>query len=294
MTREVEDRRRQLTRACRRSPAEWYEGPEGVGLRWATGCSSRWPGVDPRAPGGGGGAASSIRRRSGAGTEVRTPAGGVASGWVVAVTSGWSGSSRAGGRVRTVRLQMLATAPTDYPFPAPRLRATDTNTGSSSGRQDRARRVPGSGWKGSEVRRRPCQPVRVRSRRVPAEELGVDAPITHRWAASVGYTPDGLPILGKSGTASGWRRIQRDGNVVGMLSGALRQVGTGQTVSIRAGTAGQHRTLITVRDHRPSDPPRPPCPQRGSAGDLDRTQARNLPNPGTKPDIRQLHLTTGH
>jgi glycine/D-amino acid oxidase-like deaminating enzyme len=27
------------------------------------------------------------------------------------------------------------------------------------------------------------------------EQLGVQAPITHRWAASVGYTADGLPIV---------------------------------------------------------------------------------------------------
>ncbi|MBV9773967.1 MAG: FAD-binding oxidoreductase, partial [Gemmatimonadetes bacterium] len=50
--------------------------------------------------------------------------------------------------------------------------------------------------------------------------IGVRAPITHRWAASVGYTADGLPVLeevrpgvwaigGYSGT----------GNVIGAICG---------------------------------------------------------------------------
>jgi len=52
------------------------------------------------------------------------------------------------------------------------------------------------------------------------EKLGVRAPITHRWAASVSYTKDGLPVLaevrpgvwvigGYSGT----------GNAIGALCG---------------------------------------------------------------------------
>ena len=31
------------------------------------------------------------------------------------------------------------------------------------------------------------------------DHLKVRAPVTHRWAASVGYTPDGLPIHCRSG-----------------------------------------------------------------------------------------------
>jgi glycine/D-amino acid oxidase-like deaminating enzyme len=27
------------------------------------------------------------------------------------------------------------------------------------------------------------------------DQLGVRAPVTHRWAATVGYTPNGLPVL---------------------------------------------------------------------------------------------------
>jgi glycine/D-amino acid oxidase-like deaminating enzyme len=52
------------------------------------------------------------------------------------------------------------------------------------------------------------------------DQLGVDAPITHRWAATVGYTETGMPILEQVrpgvwaiGAYSG------TGNVVGALCG---------------------------------------------------------------------------
>ena len=68
------------------------------------------------------------------------------------------------------------------------------------------------------------------------ERLGVDAPITHRWAASVSYTADELPIVrdvrdgvwaigGYSGT----------GNVIGSLlgRGLARKFMTGDDSLVR-------------------------------------------------------------
>lgn len=66
--------------------------------------------------------------------------------------------------------------------------------------------------------------------------IGVDAPVERRWAASVGYTADGLPVLeevrpgvwaagGYSGT----------GNVIGALCGrAAAQLATGGTAPFAA------------------------------------------------------------
>ena len=69
------------------------------------------------------------------------------------------------------------------------------------------------------------------------ETIGVRAPVTHRWAASVGYTADGLPIAeqvrpnvwaigGYCGT----------GNVIGALLGraAARAIARGDDALLRA------------------------------------------------------------
>jgi glycine/D-amino acid oxidase-like deaminating enzyme len=74
------------------------------------------------------------------------------------------------------------------------------------------------------------------------ETLGVRAPVTHRWAAIVGFTPDGLPVCeevrpnvwaigGYSGT----------GNVVGALvgRGVAHQVLTGDDAIVRAFAAAR-------------------------------------------------------
>ena len=68
----------------------------------------------------------------------------------------------------------------------------------------------------------PSETVQGRLERFLRDNLGVSAPVTHRWAAPVGHTENGLPVLeevrpnlwavgGYSGT----------GDVVGALSGRL-------------------------------------------------------------------------
>jgi glycine/D-amino acid oxidase-like deaminating enzyme len=49
------------------------------------------------------------------------------------------------------------------------------------------------------------------------EKLGVSAPVTHRWAASVSYTRDGLPIV---------REVQNRVWVIGGYSGTGNVVGS--------------------------------------------------------------------
>jgi len=82
----------------------------------------------------------------------------------------------------------------------------------------------------------PTPTVQAALDRVLRERVGVrEAPVTHRWAAIVGYTEDGLPVFGEArpgvwaaGAYSG------TGNVVGALCGraaARRAVGMDSEVA---------------------------------------------------------------
>lgn len=127
------------------------------------------------------------------------------------------------GRVRTARLQMLATEPTkERVVPCPMYyregfeywqQAPDGSI-ALGGFRDRA----GEGeWTTDTT---PADPVQALLEQFMREHLGVQAAITHRWAASAGYSNTGLPIVeqvragvfaigGYSGT----------GNVIGALCG---------------------------------------------------------------------------
>ncbi|MGH7633655.1 MAG: FAD-dependent oxidoreductase, partial [Gemmatimonadaceae bacterium] len=125
--------------------------------------------------------------------------------------------------VRTARLQILATAP-DYhvDFPRPVYR----RWGYDYWQQLPDRRVVLGGLRDRSGEgewtdvAHPTDPVQRGLDRLLREQLGVDAPVTHRWAGIVGYSTDGLPVVanprpdvwatgGYSGT----------GNVLGALCG---------------------------------------------------------------------------
>jgi glycine/D-amino acid oxidase-like deaminating enzyme len=128
-----------------------------------------------------------------------------------------------GGRVRSARLQMFGTAPAlDVDFPRP----VYARWGLDYWQQLPDRRVVAGGFRdvGGEAEwtteNAPCEPGQSALTSLVRDALGVRAEITHRWAATVGYTPSGLPILdevrpgvwaigGYSGT----------GNVIGALCG---------------------------------------------------------------------------
>ena len=127
------------------------------------------------------------------------------------------------GRVRTARLQMLATAPLAvirWPRPVYRRWGYDYWQQRADGRlllggfRDHHEQDEWThDWTPSGV-------VQEKLERFLREELAVDAPITHRWAASVAYTESGLPVLEEiqphvwvTGAYSG------TGNVVGALCG---------------------------------------------------------------------------
>lgn len=100
-------------------------------------------------------------------------------------------------RVRTARLQMLATAVTDeLPLARPVYRRygfeyyqrTPAGRIALGGFRDHG----GAGeWTGEAV---PTPLVQTRLERFLRDDLGVTAPITHRWAASVGYSARSLPL----------------------------------------------------------------------------------------------------
>jgi gamma-glutamylputrescine oxidase len=210
-------------------PAEWYEGPEGQGVlmptdgvfnpllrcrilaRRAVDAGARLyehaPALDVR-PG-----------------EVRTRAGTIRCGRVIVAVDGRLERifPELEGRVRTARLQMLATAPTDeVRVPRP----VYARWGYEYWQQLPDGRIALGGFRdaGGEGEwtedGAPGEIVQARLEQFLRERIGVRAPVTHRWAACVGFTPTGLPLLeevrdgvwvagGYSGT----------GNVIGALCG---------------------------------------------------------------------------
>jgi glycine/D-amino acid oxidase-like deaminating enzyme len=101
--------------------------------------------------------------------------------------------------VRTVRLQMLATAPVPSQWPRP----VYLRDGFEYWQQLPDGRLALGGFRdagGATEETRSTEvsePVQQALERFLRAELGVTAPVTHRWAASVGYTADHLPFLGE-------------------------------------------------------------------------------------------------
>jgi gamma-glutamylputrescine oxidase len=154
------------------------------------------------------------------------------------------------GTVRTARLQMLATAPTtEISIPCPvyarygfdYYQQTADGSVALGGGRDKSIE---SEW---TTEHEPSEFIQSYLERVLREKIGVKAPISHRWAASVSYTTNGLPVLaevrpgvwvlgGYSGT----------GNAIGALCGrAAARLASGDTTEfakllINAGTPETH------------------------------------------------------
>jgi gamma-glutamylputrescine oxidase len=102
------------------------------------------------------------------------------------------------GRVRTARIQMLATAPTtevQLPMPVYARHGLDFWQQLPDGRVvlggGRDRGGPAE-WTGDAT---VSTPVQAALEEVLRRQLGVHAPITHRWAGAVSFTEDPLPLL---------------------------------------------------------------------------------------------------
>jgi gamma-glutamylputrescine oxidase len=100
------------------------------------------------------------------------------------------------GQVRTARLQMLATAPVRARLPCP----VYCRWGYDYAQQDPDGRLLVGGGRDHFVDDEwtldatPTAPVQAWIERVAQRLAARPVGVTHRWAASVGYTPDGLPL----------------------------------------------------------------------------------------------------
>ena len=185
-------------------PVERYDGPEGLGLMVPTdgACNPllRCRALARRAVAGGAKLFEHSAARDIRGDLVSTDHGTVRCSRVVVAVDGRLELvlPELAGRVRTARLQMLATAPVpslDLPRPVYRRwgyeywQQLPDRRIALGGLRDRAGDAE---WTDVAA---VTDPLQRGLERVLRGELGVDAPITHRWAGLVGYSADGLPIV---------------------------------------------------------------------------------------------------
>lgn len=185
-------------------PVEWYEGPEGHGLIVPTDGvyqpMHRCRALAREAVARG----ARLFEHSAAidigGTEVATARGRVRCGAVVVAVDG--ALSRVvpelAARVRTARLQMLATSPTT----AVRLtRPVYARWGYDYWQQLEDGRLVFGGFRDAREDEEwtddtePSDAIQAMQERYVRERLGVVEPVTHRWAASVSFSASGLPVL---------------------------------------------------------------------------------------------------
>lgn len=210
-------------------PAERYAGPEGHGLLVPTDCAfdplRRCATLACRAADGGVRLFEQSPAIATDAGEVRTPEGRVRCKRVVIAVDGRLADvvPALGPRIRPVRLQMLATAPTHeirLPRPVYARWGFDYWQQLEDGRLllGGFRDMAGDEeWTDSST---PSDTVQHMLESFLREHLGVSAPITHRWAATVSYSESGLPVLEEVGVgviATG--AYSGTGNVMGALCG---------------------------------------------------------------------------
>jgi glycine/D-amino acid oxidase-like deaminating enzyme len=209
--------------------AEWYDGPEGQGVlvREDAVCNplARCRQVAHRVLSSGARLFERTRAVAVRGDRVETEDGAVRCRAVVAAVDGGLQSllPEVAHRVHTARLQMLATEPLEervFPF------AVGTRWGWDYWQQDVSGAIALGGgrdiggaaeWTSDAT---PSAPVQEALTRCLVDGLGITATITHRWAATVGYTDDALPLFAEArprvwtvGAYSG------TGNLVGAVAG---------------------------------------------------------------------------
>lgn len=235
-------------------PAEWYDGPEGSGLLFpGDGVFQpmrRCRTLARRALARGARLFEHTRAR-GLGTGlVDTERGRISCERVIVAVDGGLDHllPELAPRVRTARLQMVATAPAPMVrFPRP----VYTRWGYDYWQQLPDERIVFGGFRDTALEAEwtsdatPTAGIQQAQERFLRDGLGVPVPITHRWAAIIAFTSDGLPVLEDvrpgvwaTGAYSG------TGNVLGAAGGrAAAQLALGQRPALarlldgaRAGT----------------------------------------------------------
>ena len=150
-------------------------------------------------------------------------------------------------RIRTARLQMLATAPdrvVEYSRPV------YWRHGYEYWQQLPDRSIALGGFRDQALEEEwttdtaPTARIQGLLEKFLREHLRVTAPVTHRWAASVGYTPDGLPVMEevrpRTWAVGGYNGT---GNIVGVLCArAAVRLACGQT-------SPWAEAIVTARAH---------------------------------------------
>lgn len=160
------------------------------------------------------------------GTTVRTAHGEIDAGVVLVCVDGGLPAllPELSERVRTVRLQMLATGPVAF---GTAQHAMYHRQGLDYWQQRPDGRLfvggcrdAGSSDEEGDVTASPTETVQSALDRLVREVIGVQAPVTHRWAGVVGYTDDSLPVV-EEVRPSVWAAggYSGTGNVIGTLAG---------------------------------------------------------------------------
>jgi glycine/D-amino acid oxidase-like deaminating enzyme len=225
---ELADCRAQLAQMQRDGlPAEWYAGQEGEGLLVPTDGVMQ-PLVRVRAIARAAlGAGARLHSQTGAtfiaGTRVVTDRGTITCRRVIVAVDGRLELvlPELAPRVRTARLQMLATAPaTDVSIPRP----VYWRDGYEYWQQLPDGSIAIGGFRDTELEAEwtadatPTAGIQSRLEQFLREHVRTEAPITHRWAASVSYSESGAPICEE--VRSGVFAIgaySGTGNIVGAL-----------------------------------------------------------------------------
>lgn len=164
--------------------------------------------------------------------DVRTGSGSIRAGAVVLCTNAYTGHL-APTRIRPVRGQICATAPVARRFFA---RPAYANRGYRYWRQLAAGNVLVGGWRDTaadeEVGEDDGTSDRIQSQLDAfLAAHGVDAPVTHRWGGTMGFSHDGLPYLGRSSDG-----LYRCGGFTGHGQGYAMAAGELISALIRTGS----------------------------------------------------------
>jgi gamma-glutamylputrescine oxidase len=201
---ELDDCRAQLAQMQRDDlPAEWYEGPEGSGLLIPTDGVmqplARARELARTAHKRGARMYANTRATAVSGSAVRTERGTIRCARVIVAVDGRLELllPELAPRVRTARLQMLATAPAhDVSVPRP----VYWRDGYEYWQQLPDGSLALGGFRDTAIEAEwtphaePSSAIQQRLEQFLREHIGTAAPITHRWAASVSYSTDGAPV----------------------------------------------------------------------------------------------------
>jgi glycine/D-amino acid oxidase-like deaminating enzyme len=123
----------------------------------------------------------------------------VEAGAVILATNAWTSLLAPSVKITPRRAQMLAMSPVERVVAD---KPTYSDFGYRYWRQLTSGVVLIGGWRNTSMETeetfddKPTAAIQERIEAFARGELGADTPVTHRWAGTMGFTEDGLPIVG--------------------------------------------------------------------------------------------------